>query len=159
MTAKALLLSIILTTHLTLALSLGCHLPAMKPRPARPHTMVTPASARTAVTMLAKKGGAKPKGAKFGAGGKKQQTKAQAKAQQSRESSIADQTRSFIFTILGLTKSLPDGSRTLLKDINLCFYPGAKIGLVGLNGAGKSTLLKVMAGVDTEFEGTAKPAD
>ena len=62
-----------------------------------------------------------------------------------------------MFTILGLTKNLPDGSRTLLKDINLCFYPGAKIGLVGLNGAGKSTLLRVMAGVDTEFDGTVKP--
>ena len=62
-----------------------------------------------------------------------------------------------MFTILGLTKSLPDGSRTLLKDINLCFYPGAKIGLVGLNGAGKSTLLKIMAGVDSEFDGTAVP--
>lgn len=59
--------------------------------------------------------------------------------------------------ILGLTKTLPDGSRTLLKDINLCFYPGAKIGLVGLNGAGKSTLMKIMAGVDTEFDGTAAP--
>ena len=43
------------------------------------------------------------------------------------------------------------------QDINLCFYPGVKIGLVGLNGAGKSTLLKIMAGVDQEFEGTAKP--
>ena len=62
-----------------------------------------------------------------------------------------------MYTILGLTKSLPDGSRTLLKDINLCFYPGAKIGLVGLNGAGKSTLMRIMAGVDTEFDGTAKP--
>ena len=67
------------------------------------------------------------------------------------------QTKQFIFSILGLSKTIPDGSRTLLKDINLCFYPGAKIGLVGLNGAGKSTLLKIMAGVDTEFDGTAKP--
>jgi len=47
----------------------------------------------------------------------------------------------------------------LLNNINLCFYPGVKIGLVGLNGAGKSTLLKIMAGVDTEFDGTAQPLE
>ena len=57
-------------------------------------------------------------------------------------------TRKFMFTIQGLTKSLPDGSRTILKNINLCFYPGAKIGVVGLNGSGKSTLMKIMAGVE-----------
>ena len=97
--------------------------------------------------------GKKPKGAKFGKGGAKQQTKAQSKATKSRQASVDDATKSFIFTILGLSKSLPDGSRTLLKDINLCFFPGAKIGLVGLNGAGKSTLLKIMAGIDTDFNG------
>ena len=75
-----------------------------------------------------------------------------------KERRLDEATKQFMFTILGLTKTLPDGSRTLLKDINLCFYPGAKIGLVGLNGAGKSTLLKIMAGVDTEFDGTCKPA-
>ena len=69
-----------------------------------------------------------------------------------------EQTKSFIFTILKLCKSQPDGDRQLLKNINLCFYPGAKIGLVGLNGAGKSTLMRIMAGVDTEFDGTAEPA-
>lgn len=47
--------------------------------------------------------------------------------------------------------------RTILKDISLSFFPGAKIGVLGLNGAGKSTLLRIMAGVDTEFEGDAKP--
>jgi len=72
------------------------------------------------------------------------------------DQSLKDSMQGFMFTILGLTKTLPDGSRTLLKDINLCFYPGAKIGLVGLNGAGKSTLLKIMAGVDKEFTGTAE---
>mmetsp|Transcript_16465 Transcript_16465/g.40453 ORF Transcript_16465/g.40453 Transcript_16465/m.40453 type:complete len:596 (+) Transcript_16465:3-1790(+) len=78
----------------------------------------------------------------------------QAAAKRSFEDMAAKQ---FMFTIAGLTKTLPDGSRTLLKNINLCFYPGAKIGVVGLNGAGKSTLLKIMAGVDTEFDGEAKP--
>ena len=66
-------------------------------------------------------------------------------------------TRKFMFTITGLTKTLPDGSRTILKNINLCFFPGAKIGVVGLNGSGKSSLLKIMAGVDKSFTGTAVP--
>lgn len=47
--------------------------------------------------------------------------------------------------------------RQILKDISLSFFPGAKIGVLGLNGAGKSTLLKIMAGVDTEIEGEAIP--
>lgn len=64
------------------------------------------------------------------------------------------QTRQFMFTMAGLTKTLPDKSKTILKDIYLSFYPGAKIGVIGLNGSGKSTLMKIMAGVDTEFDGT-----
>ena len=47
--------------------------------------------------------------------------------------------------------------RHILKDISLSFFPGAKIGVLGLNGAGKSTLLRIMAGVDKEFEGEARP--
>ena len=66
-------------------------------------------------------------------------------------------TRQFMFTMVGLSKTLPDKSKTILKNINLSFYPGAKIGVVGLNGSGKSTLLKIMAGVDKEFDGTARP--
>ena len=63
----------------------------------------------------------------------------------------------FIFQISHLTKKF--GQRELLKDINLAFYPGAKIGLLGRNGAGKSTLMKIMAGLDREFEGEARLAD
>jgi len=48
--------------------------------------------------------------------------------------------------------------RQILKDISLSFFPGAKIGILGLNGAGKSSLLRIMAGVDTEFDGDAAPA-
>lgn len=66
-------------------------------------------------------------------------------------------TRQFMFTLVGLSKTLPDKSKDILKNINLSFYPGAKIGVVGLNGSGKSTLLKIMAGVEKEFDGVARP--
>jgi ATPase subunit of ABC transporter with duplicated ATPase domains len=62
----------------------------------------------------------------------------------------------YIFTMYKLNKHF--GSNHILKDINLCFFPGAKIGIVGNNGAGKSTLLKIMAGIDTDFDGQAEPA-
>ena len=61
----------------------------------------------------------------------------------------------YIFTMLGLTKNY--GTKTVLKDIGLCFFPGAKIGVVGDNGSGKSTLLRIMAGQDKEFDGQAFP--
>ena len=64
----------------------------------------------------------------------------------------------FIFTMKDLRKIVPP-KREILKGIYLSFYPGAKIGVIGGNGAGKSTLLRIMAGVDTEFIGEAKPAD
>ena len=60
----------------------------------------------------------------------------------------------FIYQVEGLTKK--HGPRTVLDNVNLAFYPGAKIGVLGPNGAGKSTLLRIMAGQDTEFEGTAR---
>jgi ATP-binding cassette ChvD family protein len=55
-----------------------------------------------------------------------------------------------------MSKVVPP-KRTILKDISLSFFPGAKIGVLGLNGSGKSSLLRIMAGVDTEFDGEAKP--
>ena len=55
-----------------------------------------------------------------------------------------------------VSKVVP-GGRFILKDISLSFFPGAKIGILGLNGAGKSTLLKIMAGVDTDIQGEARP--
>jgi len=66
-------------------------------------------------------------------------------------------TRQFMFTLVGLSKTLPDKSKEILNNINLSFYPGAKIGVVGLNGSGKSTLFKIMAGIDKEFDGIARP--
>ena len=62
----------------------------------------------------------------------------------------------YIYSMLRVSKVVPP-KRTILKDISLSFFPGAKIGVLGLNGAGKSTLLRIMAGVDTEFEGEARP--
>ena len=63
----------------------------------------------------------------------------------------------FIFQITDLTKKF--GQRELLKNVNLAFYPGAKIGLLGRNGAGKSTLMKIMAGLDKEYDGETRLAD
>ena len=62
----------------------------------------------------------------------------------------------YIFTMQGLKKVVPP-NREILKGIWLSFFPGAKIGVIGLNGSGKSTLLKIMAGLDDDFIGEAKP--
>jgi len=62
----------------------------------------------------------------------------------------------YIYTMNRVGKIVPP-KRYILRDISLSFFPGAKIGVLGLNGSGKSTLLKIMAGVDTEFEGEARP--
>jgi len=62
----------------------------------------------------------------------------------------------YVFTMNQVAKLVPP-KRHILRDISLSFFPGAKIGVLGLNGAGKSTLLRIMAGVDKEFEGEARP--
>jgi ATP-binding cassette ChvD family protein len=62
----------------------------------------------------------------------------------------------FIYTMNRVSRVVPP-KRTILKDISLSFFPGAKIGVLGLNGSGKSSLLRIMAGVDKEFEGEARP--
>lgn len=62
----------------------------------------------------------------------------------------------YVYTMNRVSKIVPP-KRQILKDISLSFFPGAKIGVLGLNGAGKSTLLKIMAGIDTEIEGEATP--
>ena len=61
----------------------------------------------------------------------------------------------YIFTMNGVSKTVPP-KRQIIKDISLSFFPGAKIGLLGVNGAGKSTVLRIMAGVDTDFQGEAR---
>ncbi|MBP6514549.1 MAG: energy-dependent translational throttle protein EttA [Steroidobacteraceae bacterium] len=62
----------------------------------------------------------------------------------------------FIYTMNRVGKVVPP-KRHILRDISLSFFPGAKIGVLGLNGSGKSTLLRIMAGIDTEIEGEARP--
>ena len=62
----------------------------------------------------------------------------------------------YVYTMQSVSKIVPP-KRTILENINLSFFPGAKIGVLGLNGAGKSSLLRIMAGVDTEIEGEARP--
>ena len=62
----------------------------------------------------------------------------------------------FIFTMNRVSKVIPP-KRIILRDISLSFFPGAKIGVLGLNGSGKSTLLRIMAGTDREIEGEARP--
>ena len=64
----------------------------------------------------------------------------------------------FVYFMQDLSKTYP-GGKQVLKNINLSFYPGAKIGIVGVNGAGKSTLMRIMAGMDKEFTGEAWAAD
>jgi ATP-binding cassette ChvD family protein len=63
----------------------------------------------------------------------------------------------YIFSMQGLTKAYPGGKK-VFENIWLSFYPDAKIGVVGVNGSGKSTLMKIMAGLDPDFSGEAKPA-
>ncbi len=62
----------------------------------------------------------------------------------------------YIYTMNRVAKMVPP-KRFIIKDISLSFFPGAKIGVLGLNGAGKSTVLRIMAGLDTEFDGEARP--
>ncbi|MBT6557922.1 MAG: energy-dependent translational throttle protein EttA [Gammaproteobacteria bacterium] len=62
----------------------------------------------------------------------------------------------YVYTMQGVTKIVPP-QRTILENIHLSFFPGAKIGVLGLNGSGKSSLLRIMAGEDTDIEGEARP--
>ncbi|MDQ6618631.1 MAG: ATP-binding cassette domain-containing protein, partial [Pseudomonadota bacterium] len=62
----------------------------------------------------------------------------------------------YVYTMNHVGKMVPP-KRAILKDITLSFFPGAKIGVLGINGSGKSTLLRIMAGVDAEYDGEAVP--
>ena len=67
----------------------------------------------------------------------------------------AETAMQYVYTMNGVSKIIPP-KREIIKDISLSFFPGAKIGLLGVNGSGKSTVLRIMAGVDTEFQGEAR---
>lgn len=108
----------------------------------------------TFIPKVTKLFGKKDKRKGGGGGGGKQQPQEKQSVKDARFDAM---TRQFMFTLTGLTKVLPDKSKTILNNIYLSFYPGAKIGVVGLNGSGKSTLLKIMAGIDTEYDGLARP--
>jgi len=113
-------------------------------------------STSSLIIMASKKSKRKGGGGGGGGGGKaKFQQKQEKQAVQDQRFDAA--TRQFMFTLTGLSKTLPDKSKTILDNIHLSFYPGAKIGIVGLNGSGKSTLLKIMAGVEKEYDGLARP--
>ncbi len=62
----------------------------------------------------------------------------------------------YIYTMNRVAKVVPP-KRVILRDISLSFFPGAKIGVLGLNGSGKSSLLRIMAGIDQDFDGEARP--
>ena len=61
--------------------------------------------------------------------------------------------KKIIFSMVGLSKTIQQNNKQVLKDIYLSFFYGAKIGIIGLNGAGKSTLLKIIAGLDNQYQG------
>src|SRR5210317_2422795 len=69
--------------------------------------------------------------------------------------SMANEPQKIIYSMIGVSKFY--NKKPVIKDISLSFFHGAKIGVLGLNGAGKSTVLRIMAGVDKDFEGEARP--
>ena len=99
--------------------------------------------------LSAKKGGGKGKkggGAKKGGDDNRQKSKV-----------LDTDKREYIYQMYKLSKQVPSGKK-ILSNINLSFYPGAKIGVLGNNGAGKSTLMRIMSGQDNNFDGDAAPA-
>ena len=61
--------------------------------------------------------------------------------------------KKIIFSMVGVSKIIPQNQKQILKNIYLSFFYGAKIGIIGLNGAGKSTLMKIIAGIDEQYQG------
>lgn len=101
-----------------------------------------------------KKGGGKKKG-KTGGNGKGGGATATAPPRANAKS-VDTNRREYIYQMVGVNKILNNGKQ-ILKNINLSYFPGVKIGVVGENGSGKSSLLKIMAGIDTEYDGIAAP--
>ena len=110
-----------------------CYSSNVAPLVVQTHPISASGSRRSAVVLFGKKD--KRKG---GGGGSKQQQPQQEK-QSVKDARFDALTRQFMFTMVGLSKTLPDKSKQILKNIHLSFYPGAKIGVVGLNGSGKAS--------------------
>jgi len=124
----------------------------LTPASRRPVLSVPAAASRTAVLVRA----GKPK---RGKGGPATSTESKPKLKSAGEvrewSAYKQETRKMILTLNRVTKTTPQG-KTLLKDVSLGMYLGAKIGILGANGAGKSTLMRILAGVDQNFDGTVQ---
>jgi ABC-type multidrug transport system fused ATPase/permease subunit len=123
----AITLSILLSISL---LSPACTFTPSAPLAIRPPSTIISSSA----LFGKKKKGNTPKANPNYSSHKKQPQQEKASVKEARFDAA---TRQFMFTLVGLTKTLPDKSKDILKNINLSFYPGAKIGVVGLNGSGK----------------------
>jgi ABC-type multidrug transport system fused ATPase/permease subunit len=108
------------------------------------HPSSSSSSTCSVVALFGKKDKRKGGGGGGGSGDYKKPKRPQQQVQEKqsvREARLDAATRQFMFTLTGLTKVLPDKSKTILKNINLSFYPGAKIGVIGLNGSGKLSFL------------------
>lgn len=103
---------------------------------------------------MSKKGSGKKKGGKKGGGGGG--PKAPDANREAASKGVDTSRQEYVFQMQKVGKTLPNGKK-ILDNINLSFFPGAKIGVLGDNGSGKSTLLKIMAGVDPDFDGIAVP--
>lgn len=126
-------------------LAMGSSIDAFAPQKVSRAAFVTASPVKASSTLLfGKKSARKSTGG--GGPGKKGAGQVPQEKQSVKDARFDAATRQFMFTMVGLTKTLPDKSKQILKGIDLCFYPGAKIGVVGLNGSGKSTMLKIMAG-------------
>jgi ABC-type glutathione transport system ATPase component len=104
-----------------------------------PNVMDTASSQLSTTAMFGKKSARKGGGA---GGGKPRGQQQQQEKQSVKDARFDAATRQFMFTMVGLTKMLPDKSKKILDNIHLSFYPGAKIGVVGLNGSGKVGTLR-----------------
>ena len=124
----------IINTALVALILLSCSVESFQPQPTRTFPVQRTTSTGTIAASTALYGKKKKGG---GGGGKSRGQQPQQEKQSVKDARFDAATRQFMFTLVGLSKILPDKSKKILDNINLSFYPGAKIGIVGLNGSGK----------------------